>query len=80
MITGELKSQVDLVWEAFWMGGISNALTVIEQLTYLLFILRMDEIQQAKEKQANIAGIPIHEPLYLKGSKNDKRSFLSNKP
>ena len=37
MITGELKSQVDKIWEAFWTGGISNPLSVIEQFTYLLF-------------------------------------------
>ena len=34
MITGELKSQVDKIWEAFWTGGISNPLSVIEQFTY----------------------------------------------
>ena len=42
MITGELKSQVDKIWEAFWTGGISNPLPVIEQFTYLLFIRRLD--------------------------------------
>jgi len=31
MITGELKSQVDKIWESFWTGGVSNPLTVIEQ-------------------------------------------------
>jgi type I restriction enzyme M protein len=40
MITGELKSQVDKIWESFWTGGVSNPLTVIEQFTYLLFISR----------------------------------------
>jgi hypothetical protein len=44
MITGALKSQVDQVWNAFWSGGISNPLTVIEQITYLLFTKRLDEI------------------------------------
>jgi hypothetical protein len=34
LITGELKSQVDKIWEAFWTGGISNPLSVIEQFTY----------------------------------------------
>ena len=44
MITGELKSQVDKIWEAFWTGGISNPLTVIEQFTFLLFLRRIDEL------------------------------------
>ena len=38
MITGELKSKIDRIWDSFWSGGISNPLEVIEQLTYLLFI------------------------------------------
>ncbi|MDF2456217.1 MAG: methylase [Cytophagaceae bacterium] len=38
MLTGEIKGQVDKVWEAFWTGGVSNPLTVIEQITYLIFI------------------------------------------
>ena len=49
MITGELKSQIDKVWEAFWTGGLSNPLTVIEQITYLLFIRRLDELQTQKD-------------------------------
>lgn len=52
MITGTLKSQVDRIWEAFWKGGISNPLTVIEQFTYLLFIRRMDERQLLAEHRA----------------------------
>jgi hypothetical protein len=45
MITVELKSQIDKVWEAFWTGGLSNPLTVIKQMTYLLFIRSLDEFQ-----------------------------------
>jgi len=64
MITGELRSQVDKIWNAFWTGGISNPLTVIEQFTYLLFIRRLDEKQTLEEKKANIAGIPIKNHIY----------------
>jgi len=64
MITGELKSQVDKIWEAFWTGGISNPLTVIKQFTYLLFIRRLDEKQQLEEKKANLIGEPIDNPVY----------------
>ncbi|MGL4745392.1 MAG: type I restriction-modification system subunit M N-terminal domain-containing protein [Dermatophilaceae bacterium] len=45
VITGELKSTIDRVWDAFWSGGISNPLEVIEQITYLLFIRRLDDLQ-----------------------------------
>ena len=54
MITGEIKSQIDKIWETFWTGGIANPLSVIEQFTYLLFIRRLDEIQLGKEKKASL--------------------------
>ncbi len=41
----EIRTQIDRVLEAFWIGGLSNSLTEIEQMTYLLFIKRLDEIQ-----------------------------------
>lgn len=65
MITGELKSQIDKVWEAFWTGGLSNPLTVIEQMTYLLFLKRLDELQTQKEKKSLFTKKPIEEPIYL---------------
>lgn len=64
MITGELKAQIDKVWEAFWTGGLSNPISVIEQMTYLLFIRRLDELQTAKEQKANLLKKPIEEPIY----------------
>lgn len=64
MLTGENRSKVDRVWDAFWTGGISNPLTVIEQITYLLFIRRLDEIHTAREKQANFTGRPFTNPIF----------------
>jgi type I restriction enzyme M protein len=58
MLTGELRNQVDKVWTAFWTGGISNPLTVIEQITYLLFIKRLDELETREELKANMLGAP----------------------
>jgi type I restriction enzyme M protein len=66
MVTGELKSQVDKIWETFWTGGISNPLTVIEQFTYLLFLRRLDETQLLEEKKANMTGGQLKNPLYKK--------------
>ncbi|WP_338018574.1 type I restriction-modification system subunit M N-terminal domain-containing protein [Oricola indica] len=45
MLTAEIRSKVDQVWNAFWAGGIANPLEVIEQITYLLFMRGLDEIQ-----------------------------------
>ncbi len=67
MITGALKGKVDRVWDAFWSGGISNPLEVIEQITYLLFIRRLDELQTLAEKKANRLGRPIESPIFRDG-------------
>ncbi|OGI00683.1 MAG: DNA methyltransferase [Candidatus Melainabacteria bacterium GWF2_37_15] len=64
MITGEIKSKVDRLWDRFWSGGISNPLTVIEQMSYLLFIKRLDEIHTARELKANRTGKPIENPIF----------------
>src|SRR3954454_19704292 len=66
MITGELKSKVDRIWDTMWSGGISNPLSVIEQLTYLLFIKRLDELQTLKENKAARTGKPIEDPIFTK--------------
>ena len=78
MITGELKSQVDKIWEAFWTGGISNPLTVIEQFTYLLFIRRMDERQLLEEKKANMIGKPVENKLYTDAQKGLRWHVFKN--
>ena len=52
MLTGEIRSQIDQIWNAFWSGGISNPLEVIEQITYLLFIRRLDDLQTLEENKA----------------------------
>jgi len=52
MITGSIKSQIDQIWNAFWSGGISNPLEVIEQITYLLFLRRLDDLHTLEENKA----------------------------
>ena len=81
MVTGELKSQVDKIWETFWTGGISNPLTVIEQFTFLLFLRRLDENQQLAEKKANVIGGAVKAPLYDEAHKRFRwSSFKNNDP
>lgn len=67
MVTGELKSKIDAIWNDFWSGGISNPLEVMEQLTYLLFIKGLDEAQTRAERKANRTGQPIEDPIFLAG-------------
>tara|TARA_R110002050_G_scaffold1244_4_gene8588 strand:+ start:19618 stop:21111 length:1494 start_codon:yes stop_codon:yes gene_type:complete len=81
MITGEIKSQVDKIWESFWTGGIANPLTVIEQFTFLLFLRRLDELQQLEEKKANMIGRPVQHQLYTDAhSKFRWHNFKNNDP
>src|SRR5208282_783761 len=75
MITGELKSQIDRIWDAFWSGGIANPLEVMEQITYLLFIRRLDELQTAKENKANRVGGPVEDPIFPAGEDEDGLSY-----
>jgi type I restriction enzyme M protein len=67
MITGELRSKIDAVWNDFWSGGISNPLEVMEQLTYLLFIKGLDERQTLAENKANRTGKPIDDVVFPEG-------------
>ena len=67
MITGELKSKVDAIWNAMWSGGIANPMQVVEQLTYLLFIKRLDELHTLREKKASRLGTAIEDPVFPDG-------------
>ncbi|RBQ16258.1 DNA methyltransferase [Spongiactinospora rosea] len=79
MITGELRSRIDRLWDAFWSGGISNPLEVIEQITYLMFIKRLDGIQTSKERKANLTGKPIENPVYTDDIKDLRWSVFKEK-
>jgi type I restriction enzyme M protein len=67
MLTGELRGQIDRIWDAFWSGGIANPLEVMEQITYLLFIKRLDDLHTVQEKKANRLGLPMEKRVYSEG-------------
>ena len=56
MVTGAIKNKVDKIWTDLWAGGITNPLTVIEQLTYLMFIRSLDEKEMETEELENMSG------------------------
>ncbi len=79
----ELKSKIDQLWNKFWSGGISNPLTAIEQITYLLFMKQLDELDHKKQADADFTGegytpkfkgtwIP---PEHRDKSENDQKPF-----
>jgi type I restriction enzyme M protein len=55
----KLKSQVDSLWDKLWTGGLSNPLDAIEQLSYLLFLKRLDDMENQRQKQAQMRGLPF---------------------
>lgn len=71
MITGELRSQVDRVWDAFWSGGISNPMEVMEQITYLLFLRRLDDFHTLEENKSIRLKQPMAKRIFPEG--NDPR-------
>ena len=77
MITGEIKNKVDKIWEIFWTGGITNPLSVIEQITYLLFIRGLDEMETRKEKEAVVLGIGF-EPMFAADKQHLRWSQFRN--
>ena len=58
-----LRSQVDALWDKLWSGGLSNPLDAIEQLSFLLFFKRLDEVEQDGERTAKMRG-KKHQPLF----------------
>lgn len=68
MITGELKSKIDAIWNDFWTGGIANPMEVMDQLTFLLFIRRLDDLHTLRENKANRLNKPIENRIFSEGN------------
>jgi type I restriction enzyme M protein len=67
MIVGDIRNQIDSIWNDFWSGGLSNPLSVMEQITYLLFIKRLDELQTVEERKAATLKIPMERRIFPEG-------------
>ena len=67
MITGEIKNRIDAIWDTYWVGGITNPMSVLEQMTYLFFMKMIDDAQLKKEAEANILGVQIANPTFKDG-------------
>ena len=74
MVTGELKNKIDRIWDAFWTGGIANPLEVIEQITYLLFIRRLDDLQFQAEFQLRTTG-SAEQIVFPEGDDQEERPY-----
>src|SRR4029077_1467861 len=75
MLTGDIRSQIDAIWNAFWTGGISNPLEVIEQITYLLFLKRLDDLHTLEENKAARLKKPVERRIFPAGADPKKRPY-----
>jgi hypothetical protein len=77
MLTGELRSKIDNVWNAFAAGGISNPLEVIEQITYLLFMRGLDDAHTLEENKATRLNKPMERHIFPPGKDRSARAAAS---
>ena len=75
MITGEIKRQIDDIWNDFWTGGVSNPLAVMEQITYLLFIKRLDELHTLEEHKASSLNRTMERRIFPPGKDDRGRPY-----
>ena len=75
MLTGTLRSQIDQIWNAFWSGGVSNPLSVIEQITYLLFINRLDDLHTLEGNKARTLGKAMERRIFPEGEDPKGRPY-----
>ena len=75
MLTGEIRSQIDSIWNSFWSGGISNPLEVMEQITYLLFLRRLDELHTLEENKSQRLGKPMERRIFPAGNDTKGRDY-----
>ena len=68
MITGELRSKIDKIWDTIWTGGIASPTTVIEQITYLMFMKLLDDNEIKKEGNASALGIQYKSKVFKEGN------------
>ena len=61
------KNKVDSIWDTIWTGGITSPITVLEQITYLMFMKLLDDNQLKAEANANILGVPLKNKVFQEG-------------
>ncbi len=68
MVTGELKNKIDKIWETIWTGGITSPTSVIEQMTYLMFMKLLDDNEIKKEGNASALGLNYQSKIFKEGN------------
>src|SRR3989441_12814023 len=53
MLDPAMKAKIDKLWNMFWSGGLSNPLTAIEQMSYLIFMKRLEDLDNVNTMRAH---------------------------
>ena len=69
MITGDIKNKIDQIWDTFFVAGITNPITVLEQMTYIFFMKMLDDKQLHEEANATLWGAEVQNPTFPQGKK-----------
>ena len=72
MLDAELKSKINQLWDKFWSGGISNPIVAIEQMSYLIFMKRLEDEDNKREQNAQLSGLKYQS--VFKGKEDHKWS------
>ncbi|MEB3259182.1 MAG: class I SAM-dependent DNA methyltransferase, partial [Cyanobacteriota bacterium] len=75
VLTGKLRNQIDRIRDDFWSDGIANPLEVLEKLTYLLFIRRLDELETLEERRSQRSGQPMRRRIFPEGADAQDRPW-----
>lgn len=67
MITGEIKNQIDQIWDTFFVAGVTNPITVLEQMTYIFFMKMLDDKQLQEEDNARDFDSEVKNPTFPAG-------------
>lgn len=67
MITGEIKNKIDQIWDTFFVAGITNPITVLEQMTYIFFMKMLDDKQLQEEENARDFDGEVQNPTFPEG-------------
>ncbi len=79
MLTGQQRNDIDKIWKEFWQNGMTDPLSIIKQITYLLFIRNLDRQQELKEKQANKLGMAVTDAIYTEVQRELRWSVFKDK-
>lgn len=78
MLAPHIKKKVDELWNRFWSAGLTNPLVAVEQITYLLFLKRLEDIDQKRVERGlrSVYALTPDEERQIEAAPEDARASL----